>query len=138
MKKTKKVLGFTLIELIIVIVIISILALVSVPIYRGYTRRAMASEGRALVGSIATSEKVYLAEHGAYLAVPATAVDTTLDIDATGNKYFRTLTVTQSGTVTGANATFTATATGSGDAANIVVTLVQPWNAAATVTETGL
>jgi prepilin-type N-terminal cleavage/methylation domain-containing protein len=138
MECSKRVKGFTLIELIIVIVIISILALVSVPIYRGYTRRAMASEGRALVGSIATSEKVYLAEHGAYLAVAATGLNAALDIDATGNKYFRTFTITQSGTVTGANATFTATATGSGDAANIVVTLVQPWAAAPTVTDTGL
>ena len=40
--------GFTLVELVIVIVIVGILSIVAVPIYRGYTRKAMATEGKAL------------------------------------------------------------------------------------------
>ena len=56
MKKSK---GFTLVELIIVIVIVGILSIVTVPIYRGYTKKAIATEAKALLGSIATAEKVY-------------------------------------------------------------------------------
>jgi prepilin-type N-terminal cleavage/methylation domain-containing protein len=33
--------GFTLVELVIVIVIVGILSIVAVPIYRGYTRKSM-------------------------------------------------------------------------------------------------
>ena len=55
MQKSKKhSKGFTLIELIIVIVIVGILALVSVPIYNGYVKNARSSEGRALVGAVST------------------------------------------------------------------------------------
>ena len=61
MKKSK---GFTLVELIIVIVIVGILSIVAVPIYRGYTKKAIATEAKALLGSIATAEKVYYAEFG--------------------------------------------------------------------------
>ena len=59
MRKTK---GFTLVELVIVIVIVGILSIVAVPIYRGYTRKAMATEGKALLGAIQTAQKIYFAE----------------------------------------------------------------------------
>ena len=55
--KTKK--GFTLIELIIVIVIIGILSTVSVPIYRKYIAEAAMTEGYTLVGAIARAEVIY-------------------------------------------------------------------------------
>jgi prepilin-type N-terminal cleavage/methylation domain-containing protein len=117
--------GFTLIELIIVIVIISILALVSVPIYRGYTRRAMASEGAALCGSVATTEKVWFAEHGVYRVVAAgTGFDTgfgTLDIDARNNAHFRTFGVANSA----GGFTVTCAASAATDASGITVQLIQ-------------
>jgi len=55
--KTKK--GFTLIELIIVIVIIGILSTVSVPIYRKYIAEAAMTEGYTLIGAIARAEVIY-------------------------------------------------------------------------------
>ena len=55
--KNKK--GFTLIELIIVIVIIGILSLVSVPIYRKYIAEAAMTEGYTLVGAVARAEIIY-------------------------------------------------------------------------------
>jgi len=47
--------GFTLIEMLIVILIIGILAAVGVPLYIGYTRDAKLAEGKALAGSVLTT-----------------------------------------------------------------------------------
>ncbi len=82
--------GFTLVELIIVIVIVGILSIVAVPVYKGYTRKAMGTEGKALLSAIITAEKIYYAEHGHYKDIGdnITNYDKDLDVDARGNKYF--------------------------------------------------
>ncbi len=81
--------GFTLVELIIVIVIVGILSIVAVPVYKGYTKKAMGTEAKALLGSIMTAEKVYLAEYGHYKFVEDIVnYDKDLDIDTRSNKYF--------------------------------------------------
>jgi len=95
MKKSK---GFTLVELIIVIVIVGILSIVAVPIYRGYTKKAIATEAKALLGSIATAQRVYYAEFGNYYEISSSVTfNTTLDIDARSNKYFDSYKVTTAG-----------------------------------------
>jgi type IV pilus assembly protein PilE len=129
--------GFTLIELVIVIVIVGILSTIAVPIYRGYVRRAMAAEGKALLGAIAKAEKAYLAEHNRYVAVnPVTGYSAALDIDARDNKYYRTFRVNGvSGTGLGADARFTALVVGSGDAAGMNITMQQTYTAQPVYTE---
>jgi type IV pilus assembly protein PilA len=57
--KSKK--GFTLIELMVVILIVAILAAVAIPIMRGRIDAAKWSEGRAMMGSIATALRAYAA-----------------------------------------------------------------------------
>ena len=47
--------GFTLVELLIVILIVGILAAVAVPLYLGYTKDAKTAEGKALAGSALTA-----------------------------------------------------------------------------------
>jgi len=60
--KSKK--GFTLIELMVVVLIVGILAAVAIPILRGRIDAAKWSEGKAMMGSIATAIRAYHAEHG--------------------------------------------------------------------------
>jgi len=85
--KNKK--GFTLVELVIVIVIVGILSVISVPIYRGYVEKAMMTEGQVLLGAIAKAELAYHVEHGYFFSTGGrTSYSSELDIDTSGNKYF--------------------------------------------------
>lgn len=56
--------GFTLIELMVVILIVGILASVAIPMLRGRIDAAKWSEGKAMMGSIATAIRAYHAEKG--------------------------------------------------------------------------
>ncbi len=127
MKSTK---GFTLVELVIVIVIVGILSVVAVPVYKGYTKKAMATEGKALLGALNTSQKVYFAEWGNFAASGQSA---SLDVDATTNKYFTSYTI---GTAT--NAGFTATTAGTGGATGIALTITGSSSGASNIIESGL
>ena len=97
----KKIKGFTLVELVIVIAIVIILSVVSVPIYRGYTDKAKLSEGYALVGLILSAQKNYFSEYGLFLLddnsssgnAKLTCNEEVLGIDARGNKYYTYFTI---------------------------------------------
>jgi len=56
--------GFTLIELMVVILIIGILAAVAVPLMRGRINRAKWSEANAGCGTVWTAVRAYIAEKG--------------------------------------------------------------------------
>jgi type IV pilus assembly protein PilA len=56
--------GFTLVELMTVIMIVGILVSVAVPLMRGRIDAAKWSEGRAMMGTIATALRAYGAEKG--------------------------------------------------------------------------
>ena len=58
--------GFTLVELMIVVIIVGILAAVAIPMYRGATERAKASEAESALGAVRSAMRVYYAEHGTY------------------------------------------------------------------------
>ena len=68
----KNVKGFTLVELMIVILIVGILASVAVPMMRNRVDAAKWSEGKAAAGTIATGLRAYAAEKGAdgFTAIP--------------------------------------------------------------------
>lgn len=68
--------GFTLIELMVVVLIVGILAAVAIPILRGRIDSAKWSEGKAMLGSIATAIRAYHAEKGPSGTAPTAIVGT--------------------------------------------------------------
>ena len=75
--------GFTLIELIIVIIIIGLLASLGLPQYVKVTERARKAEGVSLLSLIRSSQMRYRADTGNY----ATTMNS-LDVEWTTPKYF--------------------------------------------------
>ena len=64
--RNKPITGFSLIELMIIILIIGVLAAVAVPIYRGGIQKAIRAEGEAALGSIRNEVRAYYGEWGEY------------------------------------------------------------------------
>jgi len=64
-RKNRK--GFTLIELMVVVIIVGVLAAIAVPLYLFNVKKSKASEGVALMGSILTAERVYYIQNSAYV-----------------------------------------------------------------------
>jgi type IV pilus assembly protein PilA len=62
----KKRNGFTLIELMVVVLVVAILAAVAIPIMRGNIDKAKWAEGIAGADTIRTSIRAYIAEHGSH------------------------------------------------------------------------
>jgi type IV pilus assembly protein PilE len=50
--------GFTLVEMMVVIIIVGILAAVAVPLYTGYVEKSKITEATSIIGAIITSEKL--------------------------------------------------------------------------------
>jgi len=70
----KKCRGFTLVELMVVILIVAILAAVAIPILRGRIDAAKWSEGKAMMGTIGTAIRAYHAEKGPTGTAPANLI----------------------------------------------------------------
>ena len=85
--------GFTLVELMIVVIIVGILAASAVPIYRANMRRALAAEGFATLGAIRSAQRLHYAEFGTFKVVgagTATAggIYAELGLDTTDNHFW--------------------------------------------------
>jgi prepilin-type N-terminal cleavage/methylation domain-containing protein len=63
--------GFTMIELLVVLIILAILVAVAAPMYFGNTRRAKASEAVAAMGTIRQVERDFRISNGNYFDVAA-------------------------------------------------------------------
>lgn len=102
--------GFTLIELIVVVIVIGILATLAVPQYLKATERAKGGKAKNAIALIAQGEKLYRAEKDTYIAVASDAADSVLgdyvelsDVDADTDWNYAVAAVSAS--------TFTVTAT---------------------------
>ena len=62
--------GLTLVELMVVVFIVGILAAVALPVYRSRVDKAKWSEGKAIMGTIATAIRAWVAEKSPDYAGP--------------------------------------------------------------------
>jgi type IV pilus assembly protein PilA len=88
--------GFTLIELMVVVLIIAILLAIAIPTFLGARERAQDRAAQSNVRNAFTAEKVFYTDNQAYSATPASmqAIETSVSfknsgtLSATGNQVF--------------------------------------------------
>ena len=98
--------GFTLIEMMIVVVILGILASIAFPSYQEHVRRGYRAEGQAFLNDVAARQERYFSQNNLYV----TAVDKVgmlgMTVDSPTKRYTLTLAATNGYTLT-ATPTFT-------------------------------
>lgn len=89
--------GFTLVEIMMVVIIIGILAVLAIPRYEKYTIESKLSEVAVAVGELKTGQEKYYNSHGNRYAAPSDsdadakmheAIERTLRIDLGGGENF--------------------------------------------------
>src|ERR1019366_2081456 len=94
MNHIRRQIGFTLVELMIVVTIIGILAAIAIPAYRGYMQEAHLDEAKPYLLDIASKERSYKVRNGVYCCSSGTLDETVLtsglnlDLNSTGNFCF--------------------------------------------------
>lgn len=101
--------GFTLLELMVVLVVMGVLAALAITSYSRYGFRARRADGQKLLMAIASAEERYYAQHNAYADLATIGYSTTATATSENSFYTAAVTVTTINTV--AAQAFTATAT---------------------------
>jgi type IV pilus assembly protein PilA len=84
---TEREAGFTLVELLIVILIVGILSAVALPLYLGYTKDARLAEGKAIAGSALTALSGCVQAKGSGGNCVVTEVTNRVGLDAANKTY---------------------------------------------------
>lgn len=73
--RAKRISGYTLIELMIVVIITGVLAAVAIPAFRGYIQKSRTAEAAAFLGVIKLRQTSYRGEFGQYAGFGAVATN---------------------------------------------------------------
>ncbi len=84
-RKNKNQKGFTMIELMVVVVIVGILAAIAIPIYGKYIKNARMTEASGRMGEIITASKAYAIENDKWPVAP----DSLGVVDLTSSENFK-------------------------------------------------
>jgi len=76
--------GFTMVELLVVVLIVGILAVVIIPIYLGYTKEAKLAEGKAMAGSVLTALQGCIQAKGPGRSCSVTEVTRRIGVSSAG------------------------------------------------------
>jgi len=99
--------GFTLIEVMIVVVIIGVIAAIALPSYQDYTKRARRADGKAALLSLQLAQEKYRANQPSYGSLS----DLSGSISSTSPEGYYTLSVVKVDSSGATPSTYTATAT---------------------------
>ncbi len=80
--------GFTMVELMIVVIIVGILAVASVPLYVNNVKRAIRTEAEATLGAIRSAERIYKAEYNTYTNATSAQVSSLLGVEVIDPHFF--------------------------------------------------
>ncbi len=67
--------GFTLVEILLVVIVVAILAASCIPVYHWAMAKAYSSEARALLGAVRSVEQTHYAEHNTWKELNTPYVD---------------------------------------------------------------
>ena len=133
--------GFSLIELMVVVAILSVITAIAIPVYNGYTKNAYLTECANEVHILKMAQQEYFLENNVYFPDPAGTLDTSANTvaaftaieNASGGIYAKSY---SDADVPTANCTYRVTSTTGPDAFSITATGQNQLTASETFTET--